>query len=178
MLINFNYILLYSLYLLWICKGKISNSMAGSTCLSMENRCEQLMCYMITDMVKTNRSAVPIVMPIIFLNKLMTLYCICLKTCLFRWRLNIWLLGSDTVATLIMVVKAFWRNCLSLTDKHVVWGDYNPYLKIQFNPSWLTHWGRDELAAIYKTTFSNAFCWMKMHEFRLRFHWNLFPRVH
>ena len=24
-------------------------------------------------------------------------------------------------------------------------------------------------------TFSNAFSWMKMYEFRLRFHWNLFP---
>ena len=40
----------------------------------------------------------------------------------------------------------------------------------------LTHWGRDKMAAISQTTFSNAFSWMKMHEFRLRFHWNLFLR--
>ena len=33
------------------------------------------------------------------------------------------------------------------------------------------------MAAIFQTTFSNAFSWMKMHEFRLRFHWSLFPRV-
>ena len=33
------------------------------------------------------------------------------------------------------------------------------------------------MADILRTTFSNAFSWMKMHEFRLRFHWNLFPRV-
>ena len=32
-------------------------------------------------------------------------------------------------------------------------------------------------AAIFKTTFSNAFSWMKMYEFRLRFHWSLFLRV-
>ena len=33
------------------------------------------------------------------------------------------------------------------------------------------------MAAIFQTTFSNAFSWMKMYKFRLRFHWSLFPRV-
>ena len=28
-----------------------------------------------------------------------------------------------------------------------------------------------------QTTFSYPFSWMKMHKFRLRFHWSLFPRV-
>ena len=42
--------------------------------------------------------------------------------------------------------------------------------------SWLTHWGRDKMAAIFRTTFSNAFSWMKMLEFRLWNHWNLFLR--
>ena len=41
----------------------------------------------------------------------------------------------------------------------------------------LTHWGRDKMAAIFQTTFSNAFSWMKMFKLRLRFHWSLFPRV-
>ena len=41
----------------------------------------------------------------------------------------------------------------------------------------LTHWGLDEIDAILQTTFSNAFSWMKMYEFRLRFHWNLFPGI-
>ena len=41
----------------------------------------------------------------------------------------------------------------------------------------LTHWGRDKMAAIFQTTFPNAFSWMKMFKFRLRFHWSLFPRV-
>ena len=41
----------------------------------------------------------------------------------------------------------------------------------------LTHWGRDEIDEILQTTFSNAFSWMKMYWFRLRFHWNLFPIV-
>ena len=38
----------------------------------------------------------------------------------------------------------------------------------------LTHWGRDKMACFSQTTFSNAFSWMKMNEFRLRFHWSLF----
>ena len=46
----------------------------------------------------------------------------------------------------------------------------------QWNSS-LTHWGRDKMAAIFQTTFSNAFSWMKIFKFRLRFHWSLFPRV-
>ena len=42
---------------------------------------------------------------------------------------------------------------------------------------WLTHWGRDTMDAISQTTFSNAFSWMKMFEFRSKFHWSLFLRV-
>ena len=41
----------------------------------------------------------------------------------------------------------------------------------------LTHWGQDKMDAISQTTFSNAFSWMKMLEFRLIFHWSLFLRV-
>ena len=41
----------------------------------------------------------------------------------------------------------------------------------------LTHWGRDEMDAISQTPFSNAFSWMKMLEYRLKFQWNLFLRV-
>ena len=40
----------------------------------------------------------------------------------------------------------------------------------------LTHWGRDKMDAVSQTTFSNAFSWMKMYEFRLRLHWSLFLR--
>ena len=40
----------------------------------------------------------------------------------------------------------------------------------------LPHWGRDKMAAIPQTTSSNAFSWMKLYEFRLRFHLSLFLR--
>ena len=41
----------------------------------------------------------------------------------------------------------------------------------------LTDWGRDKMADIFQTTFSNAFSLLKMWQFRLRFHWSVFPRV-
>ena len=41
----------------------------------------------------------------------------------------------------------------------------------------LAHWGRDKMAAIFQTTFSDAFSWMKRYEFRLKFHLSLFLRV-
>ena len=47
-----------------------------------------------------------------------------------------------------------------------------PTLDIQ-----LTHWGRDKMAAIFQTTFTNAFSWMEMYNLRLSFHWSLFPGV-
>ena len=35
---------------------------------------------------------------------------------------------------------------------------------------WLTHWGRDKMAAFFQTTFSNAFSSMKMDKSYLKFH--------
>ena len=35
--------------------------------------------------------------------------------------------------------------------------------------STLAHWGRDKMAGIFQTAFSNGFSWMKMHELRLNF---------
>ena len=61
------------------------------------------------------------------------------------------------------------------------WFQYrNSYFKhpsVSENGMLLTHWGRDKMAAISQTTLSNAFSWMKMLEFRLKFHWSLFLRV-
>ena len=33
------------------------------------------------------------------------------------------------------------------------------------------------MAAIFQTTFWNGFSWMKLYEYQLKVHWNLFPRV-
>ena len=47
-----------------------------------------------------------------------------------------------------------------------------PKLMVQLI-SRLTHWCRDKVASISQTTLSNAFSWMKMFEFRLKFYWSL-----
>ena len=50
---------------------------------------------------------------------------------------------------------------------------YKPF-DIHLYHNLLTHWGRDKMSAIFSTTFSNAFSWMKMYEICLIFHWSLF----
>ena len=46
---------------------------------------------------------------------------------------------------------------------------YRKYLLLPVNGWHLTHWGRDKIAAIFQSTVSNGFSWMKMYEFRLKF---------
>ena len=62
-----------------------------------------------------------------------------------------------------------WRHC------NVVL--FYEYASISFSEAThnlpvLTYWGRDKMAAIFRTTFANAFSWMKM--FKLRLIWSLF----
>ena len=52
-----------------------------------------------------------------------------------------------------------------------------PWPVTSFMHCGLTHWGRDNMAAIFQTTFSNRFSWKKMYEFWLTFHWSLFLGV-
>ena len=79
-----------------------------------------------------------------------------------RWKLsnNLQLLTTDL---------AVWGT-LSFKSVHATTGSGRYTCPV------LTHWGRDKMDAISQTTFSSAFSWMKMHEFRLRFHWSLFLR--
>ena len=44
-------------------------------------------------------------------------------------------------------------------------------------PNELTHWGWDKMAAFSQTTLPDAFSWMKMLQFQLKFHWSFFLRV-
>ena len=62
----------------------------------------------------------------------------------------------------------------------IIWSSYGliqEYTHALLGPDDLTHWGRDKIDAISQTTFWSAFSWMKMFEFRLKFHWSLFLRV-
>ena len=40
-----------------------------------------------------------------------------------------------------------------------------------------THWGGGKMVDILHMTYSNAFSWMRMYEFRVKLHWNVFLMV-
>ena len=53
-----------------------------------------------------------------------------------------------------------------------IWNTFSSLLILNLNLTeicFITHWGRDKIAAISQTTLSNSFSWMKMLEFRLKF---------
>ena len=89
-----------------------------------------------------------------------------------------------------MVVQLCWRWLMACMSNHTdpFTGGYDylstpcsqcrlKFISVSKTGSWLTHWGWDKIAAIFQTTFSNAFSSMKLCEFWLRFHWNLFLSV-
>ena len=47
--------------------------------------------------------------------------------------------------------------------------DSEPTQDAPYLVSHSTHWGRDKMATLFQATFSNAFSWMKMCKFLLRF---------
>ena len=73
-------------------------------------------------------------------------------------------------------VGLFWRK-LNPQKLWAIWGVYGNMNQLFFY--YTTHWDRDKMTAISPTTHShsNAFCWKRMSEFRVTFHWSLFPMV-
>ena len=80
--------------------------------------------------------------------------------------------------THLQTKKADDNRIFSLTQMEVVPVICDLILEIRII-TWpcLTHWGQDKMAAILQPAFSHAFSWMKIYEFHLRFHWNVFPKV-
>ena len=76
--------------------------------------------------------------------------------------------------TLSYISLSIWSMDSNFRPPHKGKGKIFPW------QSWLfllTYWGRDKMAAISQTTFSNAFSWMEMYEFRLLFQRSLFLGV-
>ena len=71
--------------------------------------------------------------------------------------------------------------CVSLHSKPFCLFSYriSPRVCLLFVLWWYinTSWGRDNFVTLSQTTFSNAFSWMKICEFRLIVHLNLFLRI-
>ena len=62
--------------------------------------------------------------------------------------------------------KVPWDNWMGFNAIGSIWTTHT-----------LTHGGGDEMTAMFQTTYSITFSWMKKYEFRLKFHWSLFLSV-
>ena len=90
-----------------------------------------------------------------------------------------WLRLERTILYHLIQYEGLLFQNVTITIIKIKWSDEcmfpNPLLHVCY---WIkTHWGRDKMDAISQTTFSSAFSWMKMFEFRLKFHWSFFLRV-
>ena len=97
-----------------------------------------------------------------------------------RW--SLWNSVHDMTALLSWHVQNFVATWYPTMELH--WRQFS----IEFQLLWkncsrngpqlsVSHWGWDEMAANFLMTFSNAFSWMKIYKFQLRFHWSLFRKV-
>ena len=102
---------------------------------------------------------------------------------------NVWKMMSDVAINFSFSFKQ-WFAFTYARNMRLIMPDLSRIITFQemfgrWHQAWwkifsfnlLTHWGWDKMAAIFQTTFSNAFSWMKMYEFRLRFHWSLFLNI-
>ena len=80
--------------------------------------------------------------------------------CQFKWSVNVPI--SILLSDLVKISKHFQvSRC-------------KPLFTTTTTP--LTQWGRDKLTGMFQT-FSNAFSWIEMNKFRLKFRWSWFLRV-
>ena len=103
---------------------------------------------------------------------------------IFFWAFSVKLLSVECHKTWLMISQHWfgkWLGAVSrkpLPEPTMTWPrKVNAIIMFNMARAVLTHWGRDEMAAVFQMTFSNTFCWMKIYEFRLKFHKSLFPWV-
>ena len=73
------------------------------------------------------------------------------------------------------VYNLSWMIISALHGALHKWFSINGKLRLSWpNIFFFTHRGRDKMDAIFQTTFSSVFSWMKMCDIRLKFHWCLF----
>ena len=93
----------------------------------------------------------------------------------YNVNLSLWTLKPEN----LQLHKSYFRKWSSVKQfwvpAHLMW-TLTRIRWLRHTEGKLIHWGRDNMAVISQTTFSNAFSWMKIYEFWLIFHWSLFPR--
>ena len=100
------------------------------------------------------------------------------------------LLGFWGWGKVLALLQTTFRNALSWMKMPLIWHSTDLSAMVQniisqnWSNNWhrtvhkslssLTHWGRERMAAISQTTFSNVFSWMRILKIWLKFHWSLF----
>ena len=73
------------------------------------------------------------------------------------------------------IINSTSITCICQSRIHIIvctmWLQYQTFILF------LTYWGRDKKATIFQMTFFNGCSWMKLYQFRLKFHWHLFLGV-
>ena len=81
------------------------------------------------------------------------------------------------------LIMARWIINTLRPKQNVVFNVLGQHVMVVWDSPWLwqdgllTHWGRNKMDAISQTTFWNVFSWMKIVEFQIKFHWNMFIGV-
>ena len=83
------------------------------------------------------------------------------KKCLIN-RNWVWLLPNQSSTHILILLSRASKVTGPRAWRHLVWLYVTHCMQIL-----LTHWRRDDLAAIWQLTFRNAFSWMKLYEFHL-----------
>ena len=108
------------------------------------------------------------------------MHCLTNENCLISNKISLQhvsygLIGRKSALVLVIIIATF--NAYSSMQQFLNISRYTTSATLALILNALTHWDRDKMDAISQTTFSNAFSRMKMFEYRLKFHWSLFPRV-
>ena len=76
---------------------------------------------------------------------------------------------QNTGLQLKFYTHIIWLSYMSSANRNVHFTNGDNVITEQ-----LTYWGRDKMTTNLMT-ISNAFPWIKIYQFRLQFHWSLFP---
>ena len=82
---------------------------------------------------------------------------------------------TDNKSALVQIMASHRTGDKPLTKPMTAYLSDSYIVSLSHNK--LTHWVRYKITVISQTIFWNAFSGMKMYDFRLRFHWNLFFKV-
>ena len=88
-----------------------------------------------------------------------------------------WPVRHQAITWTKLSCSSIWQSCTNFSEISIP-ENLNIFLcKILFGPQNVNILRLRQNSHHFLKAFSNAFSWMKIYTFRLRFHWSLFPKV-